>query len=142
MIRTTTQHSFKKDNTTSKFLLVGLLSVVSIMCVIIFIIMLIGGNLSSAQSPTQDWRLEPGYVSEQQFGGDWPFTVPEGVVLCAGSGVVVLETRSGTFGLTGYSNTAGFTNIKDSGIWKISASGWGYVPMSKFISYAVGLCSR
>ncbi len=88
--------------------------------------------------PTEDARLNPGYVSEKQFGKDWPLTVSEGVIQCPGEGVVI-KTNEGTFGLTGFSDTLGFTNIKDSGLWKDSDSG-GKIPLSKLTSYAVSLC--
>jgi hypothetical protein len=140
VIRTTTQRPYKKGNTPSISFRTGLLVTAGVGLAILLIIMLMNRNSSSVQSPTQDLRLDPGYVSETQFGPEWPFTVPEGVVLCVSPGVEVLETRVGTFGLTGYSNTAGFTNIKDSGIWKMDSSGWGLMPMSKFINYAHSLC--
>jgi hypothetical protein len=51
VIRRTTQHTFKKDN-KSKSLLIGILSVGSILLVISFISLLNGGNLSSTQAST------------------------------------------------------------------------------------------
>jgi hypothetical protein len=95
-------------------------------------------NTPTQPPPTQDWRLNPGYVSEKQFGEDWPLTVSEGVIQCPGEGVVI-ETSNGTFGLTGFTDTLGFTNIKDSGLWKNSDSG-GKIPLSRLTSYAVSAC--
>lgn len=85
-------------------------------------------------SPTQDWRASPYYISEAQFGDNWPFTVSEGLIQCIGKGIV-LETSQGTYGLTGYTDTLGYTNIKDSGLWKSTPDG-------SITSYAVDLCGR
>lgn len=113
-------------------------------CLLFAFFLLVKGNLQPVSqpidiSPTQDWRASPYYVSEAQFGNNWPFTVSEGLVRCVGEGIV-LETSQGTYGLTGYTDTLGYTNIKDSGLWKSTSDGWGKVPLSTFTSYAVNLC--
>lgn len=92
-------------------------------------------------TPTENWRLSPNYVSEKQFGKDWPLTVSEGLIICNGP-VIVIKTSNGTFGLTGYSVSAGYTDIKESGILKRTDDGWGYIPISKLVSYSVNLCSK
>src|SRR5574340_1274740 len=46
-------------------------------------------------------QYQSGYVSEAQFGEEWPFTVSEARVLCLGSDMV-LETRQGIFGITSH----------------------------------------
>jgi hypothetical protein len=118
----------------------------SLLCLLFAFFLLIKGDfLPTGQpvdtSPTQDWRTSPYYVSEAQFGDAWPFTVSEGLIQCAGEGIV-LQTSQGTYGLTGYTDTLGYTNIKDSGLWKNSPDGWGKVPLGTFTGYAVSLCHK
>lgn len=123
------------------------------LCVIFFILFVLLFQTNSSfqtilsfptplpSTPTQNWRLSPNYVSEKQFGKDWPLTVSEGTIVCNGP-VVLIRTSNGTFGLTGYSVTAGYTDIKESGILKRTDDGWGYIPISKLVSYSVDLCNK
>lgn len=103
---------------------------------------LLGSTLSSSLSPTQDIRSDPGYVSEEILGSDWVFTVREAVIVCdnPGDGLVLLRTEKGTFGLTGYSETVGYINIRDSGIWKTNSYG-DKIPAPGFWNYVWTLCS-
>lgn len=141
----------KRQNWTSQQKTIIAFLIFSLCCIFGAFFLLIQNNLNlqnivvfptpaptKTPPPTQDWRLSPGYVSEKQFGEDWPLTVSEGVIQCPGEGVVI-NTDRGTFGLTGFSDTLGFTNIKDSGLWKDSDSG-GKISLSKLTSYAVSLC--
>lgn len=122
------------------------------LCVIVFAFVLLLQTNSSLQNvlsfpthppatPTQNWRLSPNYVSEKQFGKDWPLTVSEGIIQCNGQSVLI-SAGGGTFGLTGYSVASGDTDIRDSGLLKRTDDGWGYVPISKLVSYSVELCRK
>jgi hypothetical protein len=87
------------------------------------------------------WRYQAGYVSEAQFGEDWPFTVSEAKVVCLGSGEMILMTRAGAFGLTGHAVSVGYMSLEDSGIWKWDPNGWNHhVPADKFWIYVNTLC--
>jgi hypothetical protein len=87
------------------------------------------------------WRYQPGYVSQTQFGDDWPFTVSEAKVVCLGSGDMILETRAGSFGLTSHVIAIGYESLEDASIWKWDPSGWhNHVPADKFWTYVNTLC--
>ncbi len=137
----TTNKSSRNSENTLYYLGYAAIPVVLLICAFTLIF---GDQIYSLVKPTpfptSDWRLSPNYVSEKQFGDNWPFTVSEGLVECGSTGVVVLHTNEGTFGLTGHSNEHSYVNIKDSGLWKTSADGWGNVSLSTFTSYAVSLC--
>ena len=111
--------------------------------VLLFVIFsLIGCTTQNSQSsPTEDWRKSPKYVSEEQFGEDWPFTISEGLVACVSGGGIVLKTSKGNYGLTGFTDTLGYTNIKDSGFWKDAKDGYTKSPLMPFTRYVVRLCS-
>ena len=87
------------------------------------------------------WRFQSGYVSEAQFGADWPFTVSEARVICLGYGEMVLETRAGAFGLTSGTIAIGYMSLEDSKIWKWDPDGWNHrVPADSFWTYVNTLC--
>jgi hypothetical protein len=87
------------------------------------------------------WRYQPGYLSEAQFGDDWPFTVSEAKVVCLGTGEMILVTRVGIFGLTGHAIAIGYKSLEDSSIWKWDPSGWhNRVPADKFWIYVNTRC--
>jgi hypothetical protein len=87
------------------------------------------------------WRYQPGYVSEAQFGDDWPFTVSEARVRCLGAGEMLLETRAGIFGLTSHATAMGYMSLEDSSIWIWDPNGWNHrVPADKFWIYVNTLC--
>lgn len=87
------------------------------------------------------WRYQSGYVSEAQFGEDWPFTVSEARVVCIGAADMILKTRVGTFGLTSHAKAIGFKSIEDSTIWKWDPNGWNHhVTADKFWIYVNTLC--
>jgi hypothetical protein len=122
--------------------------VLALLCTFIAFPLVISSNLNfqnialfPTSAPTQDWRKSPYYVSETQFGKDWPLTVNEGLIRCDGGGVLI-DAGGGIYGLTGFSNTLGYTNIKDSGLLKRTDDGWGMIPISKLVSYAVDLCNK
>lgn len=87
------------------------------------------------------WRYQSGYVSEAQFGEDWPFTVSEARVVCLGAYDMILETRAGVFGLTSNSLRIGYKSLEDSNIWKWDQSGLNHrVAADKFWLYVNTLC--
>ncbi len=87
------------------------------------------------------WRYQPGYVSEAQFGKDWPFTVSEAKVVCLGSGEMILVTSAGAFGLTSHASRIGYQSLEDSNIWKWDPNGWNHrVPADKFWIHVNTLC--
>jgi multisubunit Na+/H+ antiporter MnhB subunit len=87
------------------------------------------------------WRYQSGYVSEAQFGADWPFTVSEARVVCLGAYNMILETRVGVFGLTSNALRIGYKSLDDSTIWKWDPNGWNHhVPADKFWIYVNTLC--
>jgi|WetSurMetagenome_2_1015567.scaffolds.fasta_scaffold365462_2 hypothetical protein len=87
------------------------------------------------------WRYQPGYVSEAQFGENWPFTVSEARVVCLGAGDMILETRAGAFGITSNAIRIGYQSLEDSTIWKWDPNGWNHrVPTDKFWIYVNTLC--
>jgi multisubunit Na+/H+ antiporter MnhB subunit len=87
------------------------------------------------------WRYQSGYVSEVQFGADWPFTVSEARLVCLGAYDMILETRVGVFGLTGNALRIGYKSLEDSTIWKWDPNGWNHrVPADKFWLYVNTLC--
>lgn len=87
------------------------------------------------------WRYQPGYVSEAQFGQDWPFTFSEARVLCVGSADMLLETRAGTYGITSHAIAIGYPGIDGANIWKWDPNGWNNrVPADKFWIYVNTLC--
>jgi hypothetical protein len=86
------------------------------------------------------WRYQYGYVSEAQFGQDWPFTVPEAKVICLGPNML-LETRAGIFALTSQAVTVGYKSLESSNIWKYDPNGWKQrVSADKFWTYVNTLC--
>jgi hypothetical protein len=87
------------------------------------------------------WRYQSGYVSEAQFGEDWPFTVPEARVICLGPAEMLLETRAGIFGLTSNAIRIGYQSLEDSNIWRWDPNAWNHrVPADKFWIYVNTLC--
>jgi hypothetical protein len=87
------------------------------------------------------WRYQRGYISEAQFGDDWPFTVSEAKVVCLGSNDMILETSVGVFGLTSNAIRIGYTSLEDSTIWKVDPNGWNqHVPADKLWIYVNTLC--
>jgi hypothetical protein len=87
------------------------------------------------------WRYQSGYVSEAQFGVDWPFTVSEARVICLGDADMILETRAGVFGLTSNAIRVGYKSLEDSTLWKWDPNGWNHrVPADKFWVYVNTLC--
>ncbi|NJD61018.1 MAG: hypothetical protein FIA98_16615 [Anaerolineae bacterium] len=87
------------------------------------------------------WRYQSGYVSAAQFGEDWPFTISEARVICAGPYDMLLQTRAGTFGLTSNAQAIGYQSLEESTIWKYDPNGWqNRVPADKFWLYINTLC--
>jgi hypothetical protein len=87
------------------------------------------------------WRYQSGYVSEPQFGADWPFTVSEARVVCLGAYDMILETRVGVFGLTSNALRIGYDSLDDATIWKWDPNGLNHrVPADKFWIYVNTLC--
>lgn len=87
------------------------------------------------------WRYQSGYISEAQFGDDWPFTVSEARVICLGAAEMILETRVGIFGMTSNAIRAGYSSLEESNIWKWDPNGWNHrVPADKFWIYVNTLC--
>ncbi len=87
------------------------------------------------------WRYQAGYVSQAQFGADWPFTFKDAKVTCMGPGELLLETRAGVFGLTSGALRMGYTSLEDADIWKFDPNGWNNrVPADKFWLYVNTLC--
>jgi hypothetical protein len=44
---------------------------------------------------------DPGYVSEADFGADWPLTIPEATLRCVPASAVILVTSKGTYAVNG-----------------------------------------
>jgi hypothetical protein len=87
------------------------------------------------------WRYQSGYVSEAQFGADWPFTVSEARVVCLGAYDMILETRVGVFGLTSNASKFGYKSLDEANIWKWDPNGWNHrVSADKFWIYLNTLC--
>ncbi len=87
------------------------------------------------------WRYQAGYVSQAQFGEDWPFTVPEAKVVCYGNGEMVLLTSAGAYGLTSGMIGMGYQSLEQADIWKLDPNGWKQrVPADKFWVYVNTLC--
>jgi hypothetical protein len=88
------------------------------------------------------WRYQAGYVSEAQFGEDWPFTVSEAKVVCLGRGEMILVTSAGAFGLTSHAIAIGYRSLEEANIWKWDPNGWNQrVPADKFWTYVNTLCT-
>ena len=87
------------------------------------------------------WRYQSGYVSQAQYGEDWPFTVKEARVVCIGQGGMLLETRVGSFGMTSGTVAMGYQDLNDANIWKFDPAGFqNRVPATSFWIYVNTLC--
>jgi hypothetical protein len=87
------------------------------------------------------WKYSPGYISQAQFGADWPFTVPEARVICIGQTDMLLETRAGVFGITSHAIAIGYPSLDEAAIWKYDPNGWKHrVPADRFWIHVNTLC--
>ncbi len=87
------------------------------------------------------WRFQAGYVSEAQFGIDWPFTVSEAKVVCIGNASMLLETSAGIFGMTSNTIRIGYTSLEEAPIWKWDPNASNHrVPAESFWLYVNSLC--
>lgn len=63
-----------------------------------------------------------GYISEATWAGEWPFTVPEGTLMCAAPSRVTFTANRTMYALNGPAKQAkSFEDIND--IWKSSGPG-------------------
>lgn len=59
---------------------------------------------------------EPGEVTREEYGEDWPLTVDEAKVRCEGAMAVVVEADGETYALNGVARQAGYPNVDP--IWR------------------------
>jgi hypothetical protein len=86
------------------------------------------------------WPFQSSYLSAQLIDEQWPFTVSEARLVCAGS-EMLLEASTGTFGLTSHALSIDYPSLEGSSIWKYDPNGWqGRLPAEKFWLYVNTLC--
>ena len=54
-------------------------------------------------------------ISQNEYGNDWPFTVPHGYLKCVGTGVVVFAAGGTKYALNGAAETGGYAPLEAIG---------------------------
>ena len=67
----------------------------------------LNGDLESSEGKTSASKPE-GYVSQEQFGDKWPFTVPEGRVEHKQGNIALFHSKGQTWALNGAATSAGY----------------------------------
>lgn len=87
----------------------------------LFVVIWIGGSLTSGNSTPKPQQAQSTTISKEQFGKKWPLTVDKGIVKCLqiGNGAVVFESGGKTYAVNGtakgFANKHGFHPIEE--IW-------------------------
>jgi hypothetical protein len=59
-------------------------------------------------------------ITENEYGKDWPFSVPDGLLMCTGSGAVTFTHNNKTYGVNGIAR--GYKENNDiNEIWKLDS---------------------
>ncbi|WP_072803470.1 DUF2511 domain-containing protein [Rhodococcoides yunnanense] len=97
-------------------------------------------SAAPAQPPAATAANVPaGFVSETGWTGEWPFTVSEGVLMCARPQRVTFTSGRTIYALNGSATTAGgFEDV--ASIWKDSSFPGVKVDIGPMIERGLGLC--